>query len=175
MKHVMLDLETLGTDANSVIVSIGAALFDFENDEVFETWYQVVDARSCVDVGLVMTPETVMWWLKQSEEAQAMFQVQGLDLKTSLRLFDAWIKEYDPVGVWGNGSDFDNVLIANAYKAIGSKLPWSYYRNMCFRTMKNLFKAEVKREGTRHNALDDAVHQMNVLKAINRIHALGLR
>lgn len=174
-KHVMLDLETFGTDANSVIVAIGAVLFDFENDDVYETWYQVVDARSCVDAGLVMTPETVMWWLRQSDEARSMFKVQGMDLKTSLHLFDSWIKEHDPVGVWGNGSDFDNVLIANACKAVSRPLPWKYYKNRCFRTMKNLFKVEVKREGTHHNAVDDAVFQMRVLKKINETYALKFK
>ena len=174
MKHVMLDLETFGTDANSVIVSIGAVVFDFENDFT-ENWYQCIDARSCVDVGLVMTPETVMWWLKQSDEARSMFKVQGMDLTTALKLFDSWIVEHDPVGVWGNGSDFDNVLIANACKAVGRPLPWKYYKNMCFRTVKNLFKVEMKREGVHHNALDDAVHQMNVLKEINRVYGLNLK
>lgn len=175
MKHVMLDLETLGTDANAVIVSIGAVVFDFENVDTFETWYQIVEARSCIDAGLTMTPETVLWWLKQSDEARSMFKEKGLDLKTSLHLFDSWIKEHDPVGVWGNGSDFDNVLIANACKAVGRPLPWKYYKNMCFRTMKNLFKVEVARSGTHHNAVDDAVYQMTVLKEINSVYALGLK
>lgn len=98
-----------------------------------------------------------------------------MDLKTSLHLFDSWIKEHDPVGVWGNGSDFDNVLIANACKAVGRPLPWKYYKNMCFRTMKNLFKVKVDRSGTHHNAVDDAVYQMTVLKEINRVYALGLK
>ncbi len=174
-KHVMLDLETFGTDTNSVIVAIGAVLFDFEDDTVFETWYQVVDARSCVDAGLVMTPETVMWWLKQNDEARAMFNVQGMDLKTTLHLFDSWIKEHNPEGVWGNGSDFDNVLVANACKAVGRPLPWKYYKNMCFRTIKNLFKVEIKRDGIHHNAVHDAVHQMKHLKEINRVYSLNLK
>jgi exodeoxyribonuclease VIII len=174
-KHVMLDLETFGTDANAVIVSIGAVVFDFEKDDFTETWYSTVDARSCVDAGLVMTPETVMWWLKQSDEARSMFKETGRDLKSALSLFDSWIKEHDPAGVWGNGSDFDNVLIANACKAVGRPLPWKYYKNMCFRTMKNLFKVDVKREGTHHNAVDDAVYQMRVLKEINRVYALNLK
>ena len=174
-KHVMLDLETFGTDDNAVIVAIGAVLFDFENDQVFETWYQVVDARSCVAVGLTMTPETVLWWLKQSDDARSMFATQGMDIKTSLKLFDAWIKEHDPVGVWGNGSDFDNVLIKNAYKAVGKPLPWKYYKNRCFRTMKDLFKVEVKRDGIHHNAMHDAVHQMKHLKEINKVYSLNLK
>jgi hypothetical protein len=175
MKHVMMDLETLGTDANAVIVAIGAVVFDFEKPDFHETWYTTVDARSCVDAGLAMTPETVVWWLQQSEQAREIFKTKGHDLKTSLHLFAAWIKEHDPVGIWGNGADFDNVLMANAYKAIKEPLPWRYYKNSCFRTMKNLFKVSVPRIGTHHNALDDAMYQMGVLKEINRVYALNLK
>lgn len=175
MKHVMIDLETFGTGPNAVIVAIGAVLFDFEKPNVMEKWYQVVDPSSGVALGLTMTPETILWWLKQSDEARSMFKAPGMDLPTSLHLFDAWIREHDPVGVWGNGSDFDNVIMASAYKAAGRSLPWKYYKNMCFRTMKNLFKVEVPRAGTHHNAVDDAMYQMEVLKAINQLYALGLK
>jgi len=61
MKHIMVDLETLDNSSTSCIVSIGAVLFDFEKDEVYETWYLTVDANSCVKAGLTMSPDTVLW------------------------------------------------------------------------------------------------------------------
>lgn len=175
MKHIMVDLETLDNSSTSCIVSIGAVLFDFEKDEVYETWYLTVDANSCVKAGLTMSPDTVLWWLKQSDEARAMFKEQGSSLESALKLFGAWVQGHDPEGVWGNGADFDNVILATAYKAVGQKLPWKYYKNRCFRTMKNCFPVELKREGTHHNAVDDAVHQMKQLKLINTTYNLNLK
>jgi len=174
MKHVMIDLETLGTDYNAVIVAVGAVLFDFETPCPIETWYANVDPRSCVDAGLTMTPETVTWWMQQNDSARELFKTKGYGLKTTLNLFSAWIKEHDPDLIWGNGADFDNVLMASAYKAIKEPLPWKYYKNACFRTMKNLFKVQVPREGIYHNALDDAIYQVSVLREINRIYGLKL-
>lgn len=175
MKHIMIDLETLDTSSTACIVSIGAVLFDFEKDDVYETWHLVVDANSCVKAGLTMSTDTVLWWLNQSDEAREIFKVQGIDLYSSLKLFSAWVQEHNPEGVWGNGSDFDNVVLSNAYKAVGQKLPWTHHKNRCFRTMKNCFPVELKREGTHHNAVDDAVHQMKRLKLINTTYNLNLK
>ena len=176
MKHVMLDLETLGHGPDAVIVAIGAVLFDFENDSVNDSWYTIIDPVSCVGYKLTMTPETVCWWLQQSDEARKIFSsTSKLDLRMALRLFSAWIKEHDPVGVWGNGADFDNVIINSSYMAIKEPLPWKFYQNRCFRTMKSLFKVQLERFGVHHNAVDDAAYQVAVLKKINRVHNLGLK
>lgn len=71
------------------------------------------------------------------------------------------------VRVWGNGSDFDNVILRNAYAAIGSTYPWRYNDNMCYRTIKNLAPdVKMARQGVHHNALDDARSQALHLIAI---------
>ena len=33
--------------------------------------------------------------------------------------------------LWGNGSDFDNAILANAYRAIGQQQPWKFWNNRC--------------------------------------------
>ena len=62
------------------------------------------------------------------------------------------------IAVWGNGATFDNVIIANAYKAVSLDKPWAYRSDRCYRTMINTFQ-DVRKpdmQGTVHNALDDA-------------------
>jgi inhibitor of KinA sporulation pathway (predicted exonuclease) len=81
-----------------------------------------------------------------------------------LTAFQRWLSDLAPlkeIALWGNGSDFDNVLLAQAYAAAKMDYPIRYYNNRCFRTLKNLGLAvqEPQREGTFHNALDDAKHQ----------------
>lgn len=65
-----------------------------------------------------------------------------------------------PPDVWGNGSDFDNTLLAAAYDACQLTLPWNFWSNRCYRTLKNL-RPEIKlvNPGTAHNALDDSKAQ----------------
>jgi Mesyanzhinovviridae exonuclease len=77
--HVMLDLETLGTEAGCVVVAIGAVAFDpmgayvhppdmtnLQSDE----FYAVIDIQSCLDAGLRINGNTLYWWLQQSPDAR---------------------------------------------------------------------------------------------------------
>lgn len=77
--------------------------------------------------------------------------------------------------VWGNGADFDPVLLSSAYRAIGRPPPHKFYNVHCFRTLKNLFPVEKPaRDGTHHNALDDAIHQVKHLHKILQEHGITL-
>ena len=77
------------------------------------------------------------------------------------------------VKLWGNGSDFDNVLMITACEAAGVKPAWKFYNHRCHRTLKNLCRSVTmpERVGTYHNALDDAKTQ--ALHAIALHKALG--
>jgi hypothetical protein len=71
--------------------------------------------------------------------------------------------------LWGNGADFDNALLACAYKAAALIPPWAYVNNRCFRTMrKEHAVVEPLKLGVHHNALDDALHQTRWLQKIWR-------
>lgn len=152
MKNIMLDLETLGNKPGAVIVAIGAVRFG--GGALTEEFYSRVDAQSCVDQGLKLDTSTVLWWMKQDDEARAELNKPGERLMTALASFKDLITKDDLV--WGNGSDFDNTILAAAYDACGIPLPWKFWNNRCYRTLKAL-RPEIKiNNGVKHNALDDA-------------------
>ena len=172
MINVMVDLETLGKNSHSVIISIGAVEFDTMHQKLGRVFHMVVDAQSCVDAGLEIDASTVMWWLQQSQEAREVFKAKGEPLTEVLRQFAAWYPKGAPL--WGNGATFDNVILSNAYDATDLKQPWSYTKDRCYRTLKNLMPT-VKQEnvGVAHNALDDARYQaLHALKLMNSISAI---
>lgn len=168
-QHVMVDLETLGNRSNSVIISIGAVAFDLDKSETFtDTFYSVVEAQSCVDAGLQMDASTVLWWMKQSDQARKAFEAIGSPIYDTLLGFANWY----PKGAkfWGNGATFDNVILSNAYAACKMKKPWGYADDRCYRTVKTLYPdVKAERVGTYHNAVDDAVTQAKHLVAILNI------
>lgn len=169
----MGDLETLGTSSNSVILSIGAVAFN-EHTGVTDTFFTAVDKDSCLQAGLVIDSATEIWWSKQSAEAKAQFK-DPIPLKSALMAFCDFIGKDDLV--WGNGVDFDNVILANAYKACGETQPWNFRNNRCYRTLKNLFPyIKCDRHETPHHALGDAKYQarhlMKILKEIRKCHAV---
>jgi len=158
--NVMLDLETMGKGPTSAITEIGACVFSSKEGIVSE-FSTMVNLQSCIDVGLTLDASTIIWWMNQKWEARKRF---GQDSKApvlskALLDFTQWIPKV--ASVWGNGSDFDNVILSNAYKVSGLKRPWPDFNDRCFRTMKKTFGSvqEPVREGTHHSALDDAKHQ----------------
>lgn len=160
---IMLDNETLGNGSNSAIVAIGAVKFDTTTGELGEEFYQLIHPESCAKAGLVIDASTVLWWLKQSEEARAAFadESEMAPLAQALERFtDFCGGPSNGLRIWGNGADFDNVILANAYKAVGMTPPWQFFNNRCYRTVAAL-RGSIKRNrfGTHHNALDDAKTQ----------------
>ncbi|WP_236459807.1 3'-5' exonuclease, partial [Escherichia coli] len=77
------------------------------------------------------------------------------------------------VQVWGNGASFDCVILRNSYSLTGQPVPWQWWNDRDVRTIVELGKVigfDPKRDmpfkGTRHNALDDAIHQAKYVSAI---------
>ena len=155
--QVMIDLETLGTKPGSVIVALGAVKFG--NGEILDTFYERIDPESCVELGMKIDVSTVMWWLKQAEEARLEITKPGIPIKHVLLSFRYWLQDPE-AKIWGNGAAFDNVLLSDAYDRCGIQRPWEFWNDRCYRTVKGLCpETPFSREGTHHNALDDAASQ----------------
>jgi hypothetical protein len=163
VKGVMLDLETMGTKPGSAIVAIGAVLFDIEKRTIEKDFYASVSLESCMEAGLQCDPGTILWWMRQGDDARkAIAEVAGFPLRHALLEFATLFAPKSELTVWGNGADFDNVLLTVAYEKAGLSLPWKQFNNRCYRTIKNLPQHKsnkIVRVGTHHNALDDARSQ----------------
>ena len=164
--HVMVDLETMGTRPDAPIIAIGAVAFDAK--AIHNEFYVVVDLADSVAKGAVMDPSTVLWWMKQSDEARSEFEREGRALGLALGMFREWIGAYDVSGVWGNGASFDNVILSEAYRRMGNDAPWPFWKDRCYRTMKSISPVPMERGGTHHNALDDARSQAIHLQMISK-------
>jgi len=168
MNHIMLDLETMGFKGDAAIISIGAIAFDPENDTLGESFYVNVDLSSCIESGLTVDGATIEWWIQQSDEAKAMLFKDAVELEEALTKFTDYILQFRNVKVWGNGLGFDNVIIKNAYKAVGKERPWNDFQDRDMRTMiditKSIFGSQPKvKKGVAHNALDDAIFQAKTI------------
>lgn len=174
MKAVMLDLETMGTKPGSAIVAIGAVLFDVEKRTIEKDFYASIALDSCMEHGLTCDPGTVLWWMRQGDAARsAIAEVAGMPLRHALFEFATLFGEKSELTVWGNGSDFDNVLLTCAYERANIRLPWNPFNNRCYRTIKNLPQhktTKIVRVGTHHNALDDARSQaLHLIQLLNPV------
>ena len=177
--HVMVDLETMGKKHNAPIVAIGAVVFDPATGSIGESFYKVVCLESSVNWGAVIDPSTVIWWLKQSSEAgSAIVNDDAIPLQDALLQFREFVSDNVAGGskkaqVWGNGASFDNSILRSSYDCIAEDYPWEYWNDRDVRTMVELGQAisfdpktTIPFEGSRHNALADAIHQARYVSAI---------
>lgn len=165
---VMIDLETMGNGPNAAIVAIGAVEFDPTTRSLGRLFYQVADLETSVRGGGEIDASTVMWWLRQSDEARNGICGEGQPLQQVLVAFGTWLAGLaEDVKVWGNGAAFDNVILAQAYRRADLTAPWPHWNDRCYRTMKAM-RPDVKMErvGVHHNALSDAASQALHLMAI---------
>lgn len=168
--QVMLDLETLGNKPGSVIVAIGAVRFNPAEMTIEDEFYGVIDAVSAQAAGLTLDADTVKWWLQQSEPARMAICNRGEPIQSVLLQFSQWLRlPCEEATVWGNGAAFDNTLLAAAYQKTLLQVPWKFWNDRCYRTLKAMAPTvKMARQGTYHNALDDAksqaVHLMDILK-----------
>ena len=157
MTQVMIDIETLSTQYNAAILSIGAV--KWEESEIVDTFYVNVDPKSCKELGLHVEHKTVEWWLKQSAEARKALLNDQKTLTDALKVFRIWYGSKS-LPTWGNGAAFDLVIMTHAFRCLGTEPPWKPWEERCYRTMNELVKIpHAPRDGIYHNALDDAVYQ----------------
>lgn len=161
MKNIMIDLETLGTNSNATILSIGAVYFDEDRVYYNRQFYEKIDMNSCHQFGLTDDEETVKFWERQSAEAKAELMKDMRPLDEVLSKFYSFVEDKKSTKIWGNCCSFDNVILRNAFYACDMKPPWFFWDDRSYRTLKNLFPNIKKTEfkGTRHKAIDDAINQ----------------
>ncbi|EOY1127909.1 3'-5' exoribonuclease [Escherichia coli] len=170
--HLMIDLETMGKNPDAPIISIGAIFFDPQTGDMGPEFSKTIDLDTA---GGVIDRDTIKWWLKQSREAQSALLTDEIPLDDALLQLREFIDENSGeffVQVWGNGANFDNVILRRSYERQGIPCPWRYCNDRDVRTIVELGKTidfdartVIPFEGVRHNALDDARHQAKYVTA----------
>ncbi|HBL7651908.1 TPA: 3'-5' exoribonuclease [Escherichia coli] len=171
--HLMIDLETMGTNPDAPINSIGGKFFDPETGEMGPEFSKTIDLDTA---GGVIDRDVIKWWLKQSREAQSAILTDEIPLDDALLQLREFIDENSGeffVQVWGNGANFDNAILRRSYERQGIPCPWRYCNDRDVRTIVELGKTlnfdartDIPFDGERHNALDDARYQAKYVSAI---------
>jgi len=167
---VMLDIETLGTKPGCVVLTVGAVAFDFETGEELASFYKPISITNSQSLGLGIDASTLGWWLEQDQAAitAAMKAPDKVPLKTAAAEFHEWFSTNCNGNIWAQGMDFDMPIWGFAMEAADVERPWKFWTCRDTRTayqVCNFDTATVEREGTYHNALDDARHQVRCLQA----------
>lgn len=171
---LMIDIETMSTEPDASVLSIGAVGFSpYEIGHFMgEPFYINISLRSNEEHSRHLSADTMEFWLKQRTEAlRAMFEGEVTNLKQACKRFRMWAQDLKPAvtHVMANDPDFDVVILKQAFKACGENWPWGFWINRSYRTWTELaypdpderreLLARCRGEGIHHNAGDDAKAQ----------------
>jgi hypothetical protein len=177
---IMVDLETLGTRQDAIVLEISAVEFNHHTGEIGE----VFDAKLDIDDQLLyrrsLNCETLQWWFKQDKDARknVFDDIIKFPTHTALCEFGNFVERCDNkcncdsdrrvVKLWGNGSIFDLGILQNMYETCihEVKLPWKFWAVNDVRTIVDInpdVKKNCKFDGTPHCAVDDCKHEIKYL------------
>ena len=177
----MIDIESLDTTPDCVILTIGAVRFDPKGSGVVERLELRPTVEDQTDIyGRSINEDTLRWWGDQSPEAQE----EALGDRGRIPFAECMEKLYkfcwNRTNVWSNGASFDCVVMEHAWRQTSDRpnpIPWPFWTVRDTRTLYDITGVKLKDGGhsTSHKAVEDAERQAIVLQtACKKILAAGL-
>ena len=168
---IMLDIETLATSPDAVVLTFGAIKFDPFNPSIqmSDGIYFRINVDEQIALGRRVDEGTVAWWGTQSAEVRE--EALGETDRASLEDFTKALNKFvvGATRIWAQGPVFDIVILENLYRQIGKPAPWQYYSIRDSRTLLKALGDDRKGGALLHNALADAVSQAEAVQsAVNR-------
>lgn len=159
---VMLDLETLSTRPDAVILTIGAIKFDPYAADVDgdKGIYHRVDVDEQTRLGRHVQEETLNWWGKQDPEVfeEAMGEGNRASLETMCSDLNRFLVGVE--NIWCQGPAFDIVILENLYRQLVKPTPWQFWQIRDSRTLFGVHgDPRDKNRKAAHNALMDCYYQ----------------
>jgi hypothetical protein len=146
-KAIMLDIETLGLNKNSVVLQLGAKLFDptdtsqdlSETDELFHC----LPVQPQLDSGRTVNAQTLLWWMKQEKEARRLMQksmtsVSSHALRSGMEDLLAFIEAHNPDFIICQGPQFDLVTVQDLCDQLDLNWIHAYNKVQDLRTILGL-------------------------------------
>lgn len=168
--HIMVDIETTGTDpVHSHVIQIAAVRFNLEEktidtDEMFDRCLLPVTPHRYWD------EDTRQWWLKQKAGLLDSILERGELPSSVLEAFSLFVSRTpanQPVKLVAKPISFEWPFIQSLFKQYGTQFPISYWNCVDLNSYiegrghdRKSFWKGIEFEGDAHNALYDVIHQI---------------
>jgi hypothetical protein len=179
---ITIDLETLSTSNNPVILQLAAVAFNIETGVVYRKYNMYISLKSCLDVGLRIDANTLEWWTRQDNNLFQQVLSGKKQLKQTLNDFNKWLTSVtienqstkEQIHLWGNGILADNTWLKSAYEACDMIYPIHFLNDRDIRTLleiaakradisTNDIRNKIPQQGEKHNALNDALYASKLI------------
>ncbi len=176
MKSLMIDLESLSTSEDAVLVQIAWIVFDSETFQILSTYNVFPELERQIMNGRRIDASTLKWWMKQNQEARAIFDsshASSTPMEVGQALGECFDK-HDIKEVWAMGPLFDIAALASFLGGHHQAL-FHYGSIRDVRTVREIARADGVNldevyaripSGVGHDALDDCRWQVSLLKEL---------
>ena len=174
MIHAMIDLETLSTNPEAVVLTFGGVKFDANSTmSPYDELYFRVDVDSQTAMGRHVMQDTLDWWSKQPKEIseEALSDKDRIALPDMIKAINKWCVGVDVF--WCQGPLFDYAIMQNLYTQMGHPQPWNYWQIRDSRTLFSLVPRDTSKRQGHHNALQDCIYQARKVQQVYK--QLGIK
>lgn len=185
---LFFDFETLSNiPSEAPIISMGAIAGNWSDAHTVQSlretgFYRNVEPiEQVTQYGLKPNPETIDWWSKQGESAQAVLKSDKISLRDTITQFNEWCSKSGVTHnttVYIRAPHFDYTIYENLMKVLGMSTyrPFSHWKVRDIRTAidfmygvdrgypPNYKQVEESLQLTKHNAMDDTILDYMLMK-----------
>ncbi len=154
--NVMLDIETLGTGVNCVVLSVAAIQFD-NKGKLYNKYNVSLNIDQQQRLGRNVDSSTIEWWLKQKPEIFRAQLQNPIELGVALTELAKITKGHY---IWSNGASFDIPIVASLYRQLGIDIPWNFWDERCARTIMACLAVKGEKPKNAHDPMADCLYQI---------------
>lgn len=188
--HASVDIETLSTRQDAVILTLGACVFDpfkvqtpgeISKNPSFYIHFNVIQQ---IKAGYYVSAATSDWWHRQSYEARDAANLTGryesFENKNAITQFSGWLINQNVMALWADPDQFDLAIIELHAKRENIRLRPGHNNMLDGSTIASLLGLRyipIEQEiGFKHQAYYDAVNQAaEVQKGLWKLQKDGIR
>ena len=164
MNSLSLDIETLSTKFNAVILEIGIVRFTETNIVDTLVLYPSLDEQ--IDNGQIADDDTMEWWKRTNPEyLSKLLSIDRISIKDCHEQFVKFSSPYDKL--WANSPAFDCVITNTMFQLAGLTSVTDFRRELCLRTYQHITGKNIPRNmADAHSTMADALHQAKFIQTL---------
>jgi hypothetical protein len=168
--NMMIDIETLATSPNSVILTVGAVKFDPKTTTVpHSDFYHRLNIDEQTALGRRIDDSTITWWSSQNAnvQAEAFSDENRIGLQDFARELNRYMVGVDKI--WYHGANFDMVIIENLFDQLGVGRNWQFWQLRDSRTLFDVMPSDPRKDFDQrnlHNSLEDSRVQARAVQRV---------
>jgi hypothetical protein len=156
--HATIDIETLSTKPDAVVLTIGGIKFDpFTKEDPHSEFYCRLEIDDQSSKGRDIETDTLQWWGTQPDEIveEALGEHNRSSVETTLKDLNKWLTGTDKI--WCQGPVFDICILENLYRQYDTHFNWVFWNIRDSRTLFGLMPEDPRKKFkfAAHNALED--------------------